>query len=221
MPLLARVPPPPKGFAKDGRLVTLAQPTGAGAEAFRMLRTNLEFVALEDHDVRVVIVTSAIEEEGKSTTAANLAVAEARAGRRVCLVDLDLRRPYLDRFFSLLRVEGITMWLSVRSLSRRRFWIDLAPAVHLVDRAASLRGEWARRGRVAGRAVSGLVPPDPGEFVGTKRLAEILSLRAPHDFVIVDTPPLLRVGDAMTLSAFRRNPRVTRLNLVRRQCWPN
>ena len=106
--LLARVPPPPKGFAKDDLLVMLAQPTGTNAEAFRMLRTNLEFARLEGDDVRTILVTSALEQEGKSTTAANLAIAEARAGRRVALVDLDLRRPYVDRFFNLLHASGLT-----------------------------------------------------------------------------------------------------------------
>ena len=109
LPQLARVPPPPKGFAKDDRLVMLAQPTGTNAEAFRMLRTNLDFAdARERSGARTILVTSAVEQEGKSTTAANLAIAEARAGRRVALVDLDLRVPYLDRFFGLLHAEGIT-----------------------------------------------------------------------------------------------------------------
>ena len=151
LPLLARVPPPPKGFAKENRLVMLAQPTGTSAEAFRMLRTNLEFAALEGHDVRVVLVTSAVEEEGKSTTAANLALAEARAGRRVCLVDLDLRRPYLDRFFSLLHAEGITnVALGTIPLEKALHRIDLARGRHLVERAAGSarrRTGAARQGR--------------------------------------------------------------------------
>ena len=108
LPLLARVPPPPKRFAKDDNLVMLAQPWGPGAEPFRMLRTNLDFARLERDDMRVILVVSAVEQEGKSTTAANLALAEARAGRRVALVDLDLRQPYLDRFFGLLYAQGIT-----------------------------------------------------------------------------------------------------------------
>ena len=108
LPLLARIPPPPKGLSKDDRLVMLAQPTGTNAETFRMLRTNLDFAMLEHEGPRTILVTSAIEGEGKSTTAANLAVAEARAGRRVALVDLDLRVPYLDRFFGLTHAQGIT-----------------------------------------------------------------------------------------------------------------
>ena len=86
----------------------LAQPTGTNAEAFRMLRTNVAFASLEDTNMRTILVTSAVEKEGKSTTAANLAIAEARAGRRVALVDLDLRVPFIDRFFGLTHANGVT-----------------------------------------------------------------------------------------------------------------
>jgi non-specific protein-tyrosine kinase len=78
----------------------LEESASAQAEAFRMLRANLESVTLE-RGVRTIIITSALEREGKSTTVANLAVAFARAGKRVVLVDLDLRRPVLARFFDL------------------------------------------------------------------------------------------------------------------------
>ena len=199
----------------------LAQPTGTSAEAFRMLRTNLDFARLEGDDVRVILVTSAVEEEGKSTTAANLALAEARGGRRVVLVDLDLRRPYLDRFFGL---------------HARRGDHQRGAREHPAGAGAAPRSTWrsARRRRTDERRcrrrtgmptrgsldvlVSGPLPPDPGEFVGTRRLAEILArLRAAYDLVIVDTPPVLRVGDAMALSAQADGMLVvTRLNVVRR-----
>jgi succinoglycan biosynthesis transport protein ExoP len=217
--LLARVHPPPKSLAKDDHLVMLAQPKGTGAEAFRMLRANLDFARLEG-DVRVILVTSAIEQEGKSTTAANLAVAEARAGRRVALVDLDLRRPYQGRFFGLVHAHGITDV----ALGN----VPLEQALHRVDLAA---GETAIAGRAKltetnGQAergsldvlVAGPLPPDPGEFVGTKKLAEILArLRVGYDLVIVDTPPVLRVGDTLALSGQADGLLViTRLNVVRR-----
>ena len=93
---------------------------GPGAEAFRMLRTNLDFARLERDDMKVILVVSAVEQEGKSTTAANLALAEARSGRRVALVDLDLRQPYLDRFFGLLYAQGLTDVALGKMRSRRR-----------------------------------------------------------------------------------------------------
>ena len=106
LPLLARVATPSKKLRAENHLVMLDDPTGVQAETFRMLRTNLDFVTL-DRDVRTIMVTSAVEQEGKSTTIANLAVALARAGQRVVLVDLDLRRPFLDKFFGLTG-PGIT-----------------------------------------------------------------------------------------------------------------
>src|SRR4051794_4252432 len=98
--LLARVPSPSKRVREEHRLVMLDDPTGTQAETFRMLRTNLDFVSL-GREARTIMVTSAVEQEGKSTTIANLALAMARAGQRVVLVDLDLRRPYVDRFFGV------------------------------------------------------------------------------------------------------------------------
>ncbi|HET8742206.1 MAG TPA: P-loop NTPase, partial [Gaiella sp.] len=98
--LLARIAAPPRKLRRKQRLVMLASPHSAHAEAFRMLRANLEFANL-DRGARSILVTSALEKEGKSTTVANLAVALARAGQRVALVDLDLRRPAIARFFGI------------------------------------------------------------------------------------------------------------------------
>ena len=136
-----------------------------------MLRTNLEFARLEGDDVRVILVTSAVEQEGKSTTAANLALAEARAGRRVALVDLDLRRPYLDRFFGAAARAGDHRRgaRDDSARSRRCTAIDLAVGAAGVERPASLteangHGEHGSLDVL----VSGPLPPDPGEFVGTR-----------------------------------------------------
>jgi succinoglycan biosynthesis transport protein ExoP len=220
LPLLARALPPPKGFAKENRLVMLAQPKGANAEAFRMLRTNLAFALLEKADERVILVTSAVEQEGKSTTAANLAIAEARAGHRVALVDLDLRRPYLDRFFGLTHAEGITdVALGTISLERALHRVDLVVGEPITNgRAALPEGNGRADSGSLDVLVAGPLPPDPGEFVGTKKLTEILArLRAAYDLVIVDTPPVLRVGDALTLSAHADALLlITRVNVVRR-----
>ncbi len=220
LPQLARVPPPPKALAKDDQLVMIAQPTGTSAEAFRMLRTNLDFATLEIHGARTILVTSAVEKEGKSTTSANLAIAEARAGRRVALVDLDLRVPYLDRFFGLLHAEGITdVALGNTSLRSALKRIDLDTGTV----ASSARSGNETNGRAVEQGcldvlVSGPRPPDPGEFVGGRRLAEILAiLHEDYDLVIVDTPPVLRVGDTMTLSSHADGILVvTKLNVIRR-----
>ena len=100
IPLLARLPAPRKKLRTTNTLVMMADPRGHQSEAFRMLRSNLEFVNL-DRGARSILVTSALEKEGKSTTVSNLAVTLARAGKRVVLVDLDLRRPAVRQFFGI------------------------------------------------------------------------------------------------------------------------
>ena len=200
LPLLGRLPEPSKKLKAESGLAMLAEPSGVQAEAFRMLRTNLEFTLLAT-EARVVMVTSAAEQEGKSTTIANLAVACARGGQHVVLVDLDLRRPFLDRFFGLGDQPGFTQVAIGRAL------LDEALAeVPLGDGvAASANGNGAPPAPRAGRLevlASGPIPPDPGEFVGTARLTEILeTLRSRADLVLIDAPPVFHVGDGLALSA--------------------
>lgn len=204
LPLLARLPEPPRRLRADDQLVMLAEPNGVQAEAFRMLRTNLEFANLE-RGSRTIMVTSAVEAEGKSTTVANLAIAFARAGRRVVLVDLDLRRPYLDRFFKLGNQPGLTHV----ALGRVDLEEALVP-IALTEPSSQNGGDPSDgssngRGRVTGVLevlLSGPLPPNAGEFAASRALGDILErLRERADLVLVDAPPLLRVNDAMALSA--------------------
>lgn len=196
--LLARVPQPPRWLQRTGQLAMLAAPHSMDAEAYRVLRTNFEFFNME-HGARIVMVTSATQGEGKSTTVANLAVALSRAGQRVVLVDLDLRRPTLDRFFGLEDAVGLT---------------DL---VRGEARLTPVEAEPANGGRLE-VLTSGPLPKDTGEFVGSPALSRVLNeLRERADIVLLDSPPLLAVGDAMALSAKVDGIVVlARLNLVRR-----
>jgi tyrosine-protein kinase len=202
LPVLARLPAPMRKLQRRDQLVMIAAPRDPRAESFRMLGTNLDFATLGS-DVRSILVTSAVEAEGKSTTAANLAVTMGRAGRRVALVDLDMRRPYLHRFFELGGRPGVTsVALGDASLEEALASIDLDEGIgelHVLT--------------------TGPLPPDPGEFVGTRQLREILiRLREDYDTVVIDSPPLLRVGDAMRLSSYVDGVIVvTQLNLVRRR----
>ena len=100
LPLLARVPAPKKRYARAQELVMIAEPASAGAEAFRRLRMNLEFASVAKPS-QVVMMTSAMAQEGKSTTLANLGVALALAGKSVAIIDLDLHRPAQAGFFRL------------------------------------------------------------------------------------------------------------------------
>jgi polysaccharide biosynthesis transport protein len=207
LPLLARLPEPPKKLHNRGRLIMLAEPGGPHAEAFRMLRTNVEFASL-DKEAKVIMVTSATEQEGKSTTIANLAVAMARSGQHVVLVDLDLRRPYIDRFFDLGDRPGLTqVALGVAQLGEAIVRVPITGSDSLVSINGNGNGYSNRTSmRQTTGALdvlpSGPIPPDPGEFVGTDRLTEILEhLRAHADVVLIDAPPLLHVGDGLTLSS--------------------
>ncbi len=217
VPLLAQIPEPPRRLRAKDRLVMVAEPEGPEAEPFRMLRTNLDFVNLERRAKRIM-VTSAVDGEGKSTTAANLAVTLVRAGRSVVLVDLDLRRPSLDRFFKL---EGKTGLAHV-ALGHARL------------RDAVARVAFAKRDRSPAVAVgngmkdttellqvlpAGPPPPDAGEFIATRALGAILDELAEYaDVIVLDAPPLLLVGDAMALSARVDGiVLVTRINIVRRR----
>jgi succinoglycan biosynthesis transport protein ExoP len=200
LPILARVPEPPRRLQQVDELVMLAEPNKPEAEAFRVLRTNLDFVNL-DAGARSILITSALEEEGKSTTAANLAVALARAGRRVVLVDMDLRRPYLDKFFDLQERPGLTnVVLGHATLDEAL--VRIALTANQEDHGfPDTNGQGAVDGLLE-VLPTGPTPPDPGEFVGTRRVAEILGeLRTRADFVLIDSPPILHVGDALTLAA--------------------
>jgi Mrp family chromosome partitioning ATPase len=190
----------------------VTDPTGPGAEAFRMLRTNLEFAML-DRDIRTVMITSAIEEEGKSTTIANLAVAFARLGRPVTLVDLDLRRPMLHRFFPVGARPGLAeVVLGHASLDEALAEFDFRGDGNFGDEGLNGNGSREPSGnslsashdRAAPLSVLalGLTPPNPGEFVASRPLANLLdTLRARGDLVLIDAPPLFHVGDGLALSA--------------------
>ena len=220
VPLLARIPAPPRALRSDDRLVMVAEPRSQKAEPFRVLRTNLEYVGIERRP-RTIAVTSALEGEGKSTTAANLAVALVRAGHDAVLVDLDLRRPYLDRFFGLQdRPTLMDVALGHVPLDHA-----LVPFVFggTQSRQPAANGNGGNGGslKTTGRLevlAAGPPPPNPGEFAGSQTVAAILSAlseRAP--FVIIDTAPLLGVGDTLSLSrSVDAMVLVTRLNKLRK-----
>jgi non-specific protein-tyrosine kinase len=163
-------------------LVTLTQPRSAAAEAYRTLRTSLEFSSL-DRQLHTIVVTSSAPDEGKSTTLANLGIAIAQAGRRVLLVDADLRRPSLHRVFGLPNTAGLTsMMLDESALAKPPF----------------------QTGPVAGLRVltSGPLPPNPAELLAGRRMDDILArLREDADLILFDAPPLIAVADAAVLAA--------------------
>jgi succinoglycan biosynthesis transport protein ExoP len=214
IPLLGRVPAPPRSIRGNNKLVMIEEPATSKSEPFRVLRTSLDFVNL-DSRAKSIMITSALSGEGKSTTAANLAVALAHAGKSVILVDLDLRRPFIDRFFELNGHAGLTEV----ALGTTHLDAALAPVLigsHGPTRWKSLNGP-VKLGRLD-VLKAGILPPNPGEFASSSAIAEILAeLRDRADVVVVDAPPIVGLGDALALSArVDALLLVTRLKLLRR-----
>jgi capsular exopolysaccharide synthesis family protein len=197
LPLLGRSPPFQRTGRKTVTPISLDRPGSADAEAFRIVRINLEFAMLSN-PLKSLMVTSAITSEGKSTTISNLAVALARAGQSVILVDLDLRRPSVAKQFGLEGRPGLTN----AALGQA----EIADVIHEIplrddedsDEASSL----VRRGGALHVVPSGPLPPVASEFIGSSRLHDILDALGDRcDLLLFDAPPVLGVGDALTLGA--------------------
>ena len=161
-------------------LATYADPRSASAEAYRMLRTNLQFSS-PDEPLKSVVVSSATPGEGKTTTACNLAVTFAQAGKKTLLVDGDLRKPTVHKFFGLANDSGLSSMI-----------------VHN-------QGEVAELSSVENLYVitSGPIPPNPAELFSSNKARDLFaSLEEQYDIIIVDTPPIAAVSDAMVLSTY-------------------
>ena len=166
---------------KLDELITISDPRSPISEAYRTLRTNLDFASL-DLALKTLVVTSAGVGEGKSTTLANLAVVSAQAGRNVVLVDSDLRRPTLHQVFGLSNETGLT---SV-----------------ILDEEA-LAAPPLQDSGIEGLLVlpSGPQPPNPAELMGSKRMGELIAALAERaDQVFFDSPPVVAVTDAAVLA---------------------
>jgi polysaccharide biosynthesis transport protein len=161
-------------------LIVQSSPHSHRSEAFRRLRTNLQFLDLDDRP-RTIVVTSSLLGEGKTTTAINLAITLSDAGSRVALVDADLRRPSVAEYMGLEGAVGLTTVLIGQA--------DLAHAIQ----------PWGKR--TLHVLPSGQVPPNPSELLGSRSMANLLEqLTSQYDIVLIDTPPLLPVTDAAILA---------------------
>jgi capsular exopolysaccharide synthesis family protein len=183
IPSFANLPAPAAGREVPGLAPTLCavyHPKSSAAEAFRGVRTALYFSTRgEGH--KVIQITSPDQGDGKTTLAANLAVALAQAQKRVILVDADLRRPSVHKLFGVSAAQGLASVLGGEA--------DLP---NVVQQTA-----------VPGLSVltCGPVPPNPAELLTLPRFAQLLAdLRARYDCVIIDTPPLLAVTDPAVVS---------------------
>ena len=200
-PLLAPPEDEPEGSplgAMRPFLVSLLSPQSTVAEAYRSLRTNLEFLSLEKN-VKTLCLTSASLMEGKTTTAINLAITIAQMGKRTLLVEADLRKPFLHHAFGIPRDPGLTEVIvgnkEWRECLRTTTDLMLGPlgveklmTMPNVDKLFLL--------------ASGTPPPNPAEFLNSQRMQDLIAqFREEFDFVIFDCPPILPVTDAAILAS--------------------
>ena len=167
-------------MAEQPDLVTLTNPRSPAAEAYRTLRTNLTFAAL-DKPIETLVVTSAAPGEGKSTVLANLAVTMAQGERRTILVDADLRRPGLHEIFGLANDRGLTTMIVEEAT------LDDPPLMKVgVDNL------WL--------VPSGPLPPNPADILGSRKMEQVIgALKARADVVLFDAPPVVAVTDGAVL----------------------
>ncbi len=156
-------------------------PQSIGAEAYRLIRSSLLF-GLKDSQTRTILVTSALPGEGKTTTASNLAISLAAAGKRVCLVEADLRQPRLCYVFQTADAPGLSDVLAGRC-----------------DRRDAMRSSGVEN---LDLLVAGPVPANPAEMLESTRFSRLLDeLAGAYDHVIIDAPPVLAVTDAQVVAA--------------------
>ncbi|MCU1398789.1 MAG: lipopolysaccharide biosynthesis [Acidimicrobiales bacterium] len=175
LPVLAMVP---GVSAPDKRPIALSRPNDVAVEAYRTLRTNLQFMGVE-RMMQVFEVTSSLPGEGKTTTAANLAVVLSQAGSSVVLIDADLRKPRVHQMFAIEEKEGLT-----DALVGSQFGL----IVRKIDENLCV-------------ITAGAMQPNPSEMLGSNRMRSVIEeLKLRFDYVIIDSAPVVAVNDSVALA---------------------
>ncbi|MDQ4143765.1 MAG: polysaccharide biosynthesis tyrosine autokinase [Actinomycetota bacterium] len=168
----------------SNRVITLEQPTSVPSEAYRTLRTNVQFIAGQ-REIKSFVVTSGLAEEGKTATAVNLGVVLAHAGQRVIIVSADMRRPTLEGYFGFDQRpgQGLSTWLKDPHQAIWPYIIDPGiPNLRLLP--------------------SGPIPADPAELLSSRGLTDLTAMLEDNsDFVLFDAPPVLGLADATVIAA--------------------
>ncbi len=164
------------------RLVVQINPKSVGSEAFRTLRTNLQYTS-PDSQLRTVLITSAAPGEGKSVISSNLAVSLAQVGKNIILIDCDLRKPVAHKIFGLNNAEGLTNILTGQADYKDVIQKSAAPGLSVIT--------------------SGPIPPNPAELLQSQNMRKLLAqLNGECDQIILDVAPVLPVADAMILAPY-------------------
>lgn len=169
-------------MTNGARLIAAAEIQNPVVEQFRTIRTNIDFASVAKGDIKTILITSSLPSEGKSTINANLAVVYAQQGKKVLLVDADLRRPTVAATFGdKPNTVGLTNYLS-----------DNKKEVTDVIKASGIQN--------LDIITSGPIPPNPAELLGSEIMTELINkLKSIYDLVIFDVPPFLLVTDAQVL----------------------
>ncbi len=201
-PILASIP-----FLRsaDRQLETLLNPAGPASEAYRILKTNLSYLE-PDSEIKSIMVSSSEPNDGKSTTIANLAVTLARGGKKIIIIEGDLRRPTLAGYLDLKNSVGVTNVISGNSSLRES--LQMIEARELSNQNTNDDFEADQLfGQLNGTkpiycVTSGPIPPNPGEMVASEKMSVIIDEAAGYaDIVLVDAPPLLAAADATSIAA--------------------
>ena len=206
MPIAVRIPRISRATLRDGPLVSLAAPDGHVAESLRVLRTNLDWMRV-DGDLKSILVTSSQKGEGKTLTICNLAVALALAGKSVVIVDADLREARVHLSFGMSNATGLsTVIHGSTELAQALKPFDFAHygSTIIKTRGAAVKTTNAEANDDGSLKIltSGPLPPNPGEVIASRRMTSILRQLAESeaDYVLVDAPPILSMGDAGALA---------------------
>ncbi len=182
-----------KANLEDDRLITVSHPRSPISEAYRVLRTGIQFSAVDTPDHSIILVTSANPSEGKSLTVGNLGVVMAQSGKNVLIIDADLRRPRQHQIFGASKNIGLT-----------NLMLEYNPNENDATTMALFKQHiQIPKNGVGGLHIlaSGPIPPNPSELLGSAKMRALLkSLRNHFDMVILDSPPALAVTDAVLLS---------------------
>ena len=164
----------------ESRLITHFDPRSPVSEAYRTLRTNLQFSKIES-SIKSILVTSSGPKEGKSTSIANLAITLAQMGSKVVLVDTDLRRPVIHSIFGHKKEEGLTNYMMDQITVEKTIKDTIIDNLKIIT--------------------SGVLPPNPSELLGSKKMEDLIAyLKENFDLILFDSPPVIAVTDAAVLS---------------------
>lgn len=183
LPVIGQIPYQDTLMKLDDKTLVKLHPKSTGAEAYRTIRTNIEYFNAEK-SIRTIMIASANPQEGKSVAGINIAIAFAQTGKKVILVSCDLRKPSIHNYTHTSNTKGLSNYLAG--------YTDIVEDVMQDSDIENLK-----------IITSGPLPPNPSELLGSKRMEQLINeLREKMDYIIFDTPPILAVTDSTVLAKF-------------------